>query len=232
MTNLRNLVSPQKECYTTNGVLYQGMYALRYTVRRVQEARASWPRSLVLRTLHMQSDPTVGTRVFPSRDGGFRSPASVVGVQKTPIARRASQRPITQTVAVETLARSVVPPVVKASSVQQQQQQHQQRQDKMQKSSATVNITAAARAAADNAGGVMAKTVVINSSSIGKKNIAAEDVAVVNSRTNSTRTAVKGITSYQSTPNASPAVAKGATATGMRRGIGQVRGVKVDREVR
>eukprot|EP00904_Undaria_pinnatifida_P008910 jgi/Undpi1/5149/HiC_scaffold_19.g08500.m1 len=101
----------------------------------------------------------------------------------------------------------------------------------MQKSSATVNITAAARAAADNAGGVMAKTVVINSSSIGKKNVAAGDVALVNSRTNSTRTAVKGITSYQSTPNASPAVAKGATATGMRRGIGQVRGVKVDREV-
>ncbi|CAM9965096.1 unnamed protein product, partial [Laminaria digitata] len=132
--------------------------------------RACRPRFLGPRTRHMQSDPPVGTRGFPSRDGGFRSPASAVGVLKTPIARRANQRGSTQTVAVETLslARRVAPPSQKRGTIQQQQQQQQQQQrSTMRKSRATLNSTAAgATAAVSDAGGVMARTVVINSNSV------------------------------------------------------------------
>lgn len=180
----------------------------------------------------MQSDPTMGTRGFPLRDGGFRSPASAVGVLTTPIARRANQRQITQTVAVETLARRVGPPSLKASSGQQQQQQ-----DRMQTGKEILNSTAAAaaRAATADAGGVMARTVVINSTSnnSGRKGVkAAEDVVLFNRRMTNSTGAARGIASHQAAPTTLTPVAKGLRAAGIRGGIGQVRGAKVDREVR
>lgn len=161
----------------------------------------------------MQSDPPVGTRGFPSRDVGFHSPASAVGVPKTPLARGANQRQITQTVGVETLAGRVGPPSLKRGRLQQQQ-------TTMRQSRAAFNSTAAdATAAVADAGGEMAKTVVLNSggSSTGKK-VVRTDVAF--NRGDTGATATKGITPPPQSP----------PTTGTR-STGQVRRGNVDREV-
>ena len=171
----------------------------------------------------MQSDPTVETRGFPSRDGGFRSPASDVGVLKTPIARRANQRQMTQTVAAETLARTVVGPASLKRGTTQQQQQQQQQQTTMLKSRAALNSTdAGATAAVADGGGVLARTVVINSSSSTGRKVVKADVAF--NRRGTGGAATKGITVQQSLHATSTAAATGS--------IGLVRGGKVDHEVR